>query len=182
MSQAILDGQGNSFLAGVTSEHQLKAIAVSTPPLEHASHAHGLAAYVNSTYAATGGQEVLSIDNQETTLHFHITRLFLNSTVDTLWTLFEITSGTPGGTTVTYQNPNLGSGVNNSLTCFGDATVTGSLSGNTLWHGASLADTTLPIFLEGSLILGNGSKVAITADATGTVAVTILGFCRNPSN
>ncbi len=176
MSLTILDGTGQGFLAKVDNQNRVLTKATATPPLEHESDAHGQAAYINSTNAATGGQEVLSIDNQESDLHFHITRLLLNSTIDTLWTLFEITSGTPGGTAVTYQNPNLGSGITRSLTAFGNNSVTGSLSGNTLFHVASLADTTLPVFLEGSLILGNSDKVALTADATGTVAVTVIGF------
>lgn len=174
MSLVIVGGQSNDPIHEKNNRLLVDAIAVG--PLEHASEDEGSAAFFVSTYAATGGQEVISIQNDEPSDVLHITRVFLASTVQTIWTLFEITSGTPGGTVLTYQNPNLSSGTAKSVTAFGNASVTGSLSGNNLGIFSSLADAQLQLFLEGSLILGKDDAIAITADATGTVYVTVIGF------
>ena len=74
------------------------------------------------------------------------------------------------------MNINLGSGVINSENSFGDASVTGTLTGDSIALFNTLAEVTLPVYLEGAVILGNQSAIAVTADATGTVGVTILGF------
>ena len=159
-------------------DNRLLVDSIAVGPLEHASEApRGDAAYFVSTYTATGGQEVISIKNDESAKKLHITRLFLASTAQTIWTLFETTSATAaGGTALTYQNPNLTSGTNNSVTAFGNAEVTGSLTGNTLGLFSTTAEVMAQIFLEGSLILGKDDQIAITADVNGTVIVTIIGF------
>ena len=178
MSQiSILDGTGKGFLAKVDSQFRLHMDSVTTSPLEHASEHEGNAATWVSTYAATGGQEVIYIQNTEASRRLRISRLFLFSTVDTLWTLFEVTSSSAaGGTGITPVNVNLGSGVINAENSFGDASVTGTLTGDSIALFNTLAEVTLPVYLEGAVILGNQSAIAITADATGTVGVTVLGF------
>lgn len=178
MSQiAILDGTGKGNVARVDDQFRLHTDAIVTSPLEHASEHEGNAATWVSTYAATGGQEVLYIQNTEASRRLRISRLWLFSTVDTLWTLFEVTSsGAATGTGVTPVNINLGSGVINSENSFGNATVGGTLTGDNIALFNTLAEVTLDTYLEGAVILGNQSAIAITADATGTVGVTVLGF------
>lgn len=171
----IEDGTGRGFVAKVDSESRLLVAATVLPALGHASD-EGSAAYFISTYAATAGQEVISIRNAESDRHLHIQSLMVASSVATIWTLFEVTSGTAAGTTLTYINPNLGSGVTLDVTAFGNASVTGSLAGNTLNLISTVADATFHHNFDGSLILTNGDEVALTADATGTVYVTIQAF------
>jgi hypothetical protein len=177
MSIQILDGKGRGNLASVNEENQLATVAVARGPLEDAA-AEGEAAFFVSTFATgTTNIEVIYIQNTETDLPLHITRLQLASSVDTIWTLFEVTSATAaGGTALTVQNPQLSSGVARSNNSFGNASVTGTLTGNNLGIWSSLAKVTEHTFLEGSLILGNQDAVAITASTDGTVYVNVQGF------
>ena len=178
MSQiAILDGTGKGNVAKVDDEFRLHTSAVITSPLEHASEHEGNAVTWVSTYAATAGQEVLYIQNTEASRRLRISRLWLFSTVDSLWTLFEVTSTTAAaGTGVTPVNINLGSGVINAENSFGNASVTGGLTGDNIALFNTLAEVTLPVYLEGAIVLGNQAAIAITTDGTGTVGVTVLGF------
>lgn len=172
----IMDGRGTGSAAKVDAEGRLFGSVVSQGPLEHNS-VEGDAAFFYSTFATgTTNIEVVSIKNDEATKRLHITRLVLSSSVNTTWTLFEVTSGTAAGTTLTYQNPNLTSGIANSVTAFGNASVTGSLSGNNLIAFQTLALASTGFFLEGAVILGNGDEIAITASTDGTVHATVIGF------
>lgn len=175
MGLQIEDG-ATGTTAEVDSDRRMSVKALSTPPLEIASDDRGDAAYFSSTFAASAGEEVVSIRNTETTRNLHITRMSMSATAVTNWTLFEVTSGTAAGTTLTYLNPNLGSGTVNSVTAFGNASVTGTLTGDTILHTRTLASTPAELFLEGSLILTNTDEISLTTSASATVFVTIVGF------
>jgi hypothetical protein len=168
-------------LATVNDDEQLETRAVTESDLEFASERKGKAYAFNSTYAATGGQEVLSIKNTSTTDCLIVDEVIVGSTVNTLFTLFEVTSGTAAGTTVTGQNLNLGSGNAASATAFGNASVTGSLSGNAILYEATLANATQILDLKGALALGQDDEIAITASATGTVYITLIGHYKQAS-
>ena len=181
MAIEIVDGTGSGQSAFVDDENRIGVNGLVESPMEHASRVYGDAAVWTSTYAATGGQEVLAIQNEESERRLVITRIRLSNTVDCLWTLFQNTAtGPPAGTTMTYVNPNLVSGVQRQETSFGSASVTGSLSGDTLLLVNTLAEVSQEIFLEGTIILGKDDIVALTADGTGTVAVTVMGFWERP--
>jgi len=183
MSIAIKDGRGSGREALVDKEFRMGTTAVVTSPLEHASEHAGNAAIWNSTYSATGGEEVISISNQESERRLRISRMWLVSQETSIWTLFENTAAGPAaGTTLTYVNPDLTSGVQRSETSFGNASVTGSLSGNTLWSQQLSADVPYETYFEGAIILGKDDVIALTlvTGTTNTVNVTILGFWEDP--
>jgi len=95
----------------------------------------------------------------------------------TVWTLFEVTSGTAGGTTITPVNLDLNSGIIAQATCFGNAAVSGTLSGTTLGYGVANHDIEAEMLVEGSLILAENDEIAITvteADAPAAVYVTVI--------
>ena len=180
MSILIQDGTGTGTLAKVTTDNRIRTDGISEGPLEHASNL-GDGAFFYSTYSATAADEILSIKNGESEKELHITRMLITATDEALFTVFEVTSGTASGTTLTYQNPNLDSGTQNNGTFFGNAAVTGSLSGNTLFTvGVSAASVQTDIFLEGALILANGDEIAITCDGTVTPYLTVIGFWKIP--
>ncbi len=176
----IQDGTGSGTLAKVDAEFRMYTNSVSEGPLEHAS-ALGNAAYFSSTFTTgTTDVEIMSLKNGESDKVLVLTRMLLGASVAGVWTLIEVTSGTAAGTTLTYQNPNLDSGVAHTGTFFGNAAVTGSLSGNTLILATTAANTSANVFLEGSLQLANNDEIAITFSADGTVYVTVIGLWENP--
>jgi len=168
-------------MAEVTADHEVKIDGTVEGPLEHASR-HGEGVYISVTHTATADSDILSITNGEAAKDFHITRLLLNSAAQQTWRLFEVTGGTATGTAVTYLNPNLISGIQNTLTIRGNADVLGALSGDTILLFDTIADVGANLFLEGSVILGNGDHVALNVDTAGVVGVTVLGFFKPKEN
>jgi hypothetical protein len=176
---ARLEGR-NGNLANVNDDEQLQVRAITESDLEFASESKGKAYSISSTYAATAGDEVISFKNTSQTDCFILDEITVGSSVASSLTLFEVTSGTAAGTTVTPQNLNLSSGNSAAATAFGNASVTGSLTGNTLLLDTVPANTSILLDLRGALILGQDDEIAITAGATGTVYVTLIGHYKTP--
>jgi hypothetical protein len=181
MGLPIEDGKGKGNVAHVNDDNQLVVRAITQPDVEFYSEIKGDAYTWNSSYSATGGQEVISLKNTSSSKDLIIEEIIVGSTVNQVWTLFEVTSGTAAGTTITGQNLNLGSGNVASQTAFGNASVTGSLTGNNILFAQSLANEGKILDLKGALILKLGDEIALTANTTGTVYVTIVGFYVDPS-
>ena len=177
MSITIKDGL-TGITAHVNSENRLTVDAAIESQLERHSESTGSAAYWYSTYSATGGEEVLYIQNTESVQKLHITRVQMSSTVLSLWTLIKVNAGlTAGGTGLVYVNPNLSSGVVKQHNSFGTASVTGSIAGDTIYHGSmdevARADV---VDFEGSLILGNTDAIAIALVTTGVIHAQVWGY------
>lgn len=131
---------------------------------------------LTSTFATgTTDVEVISLKNISTTQNIIIDTTEFSSTVATLWTLFEVTSGTAAGTTGTARNMNLDSGNTAAarITAFANASVTGTLTGNTLAIKQTGASSDSNFNTEGIFILGTNDEISLTASANGTVAVTM---------
>ncbi len=176
MALVIKDGLSGAT-AHVTPGNRLAVDAVTEDQLELHSE-KGQSAYWNSTYSATGGEEVIYIQNTEGTEKLHITKLVISSTVVSLFTLFKVTSATAAaGTALTYLNPNLGSGVVKQHNSRGNASVTGSLAGTTIVVG-SIGVVKLDYVYDfgGSLILGNTDAIALTLTTTGVPQVHVEGY------
>lgn len=176
----ITDGTGKGFSAKVDSENRQHARSFGITDLEHAAE-EGLAFFVVSTFSAADGDEVISIRNTNSDRNLVINRIKCaavdGGTVATVWTLFEVTSGTAAGTTVTAQNSNLNSGIVAQATIFGDNSVTGSLAGNTLGFAVSNHDIDAELIVEGALVLAEGDEIAVTvtdADAPAAVYISVL--------
>jgi hypothetical protein len=163
----------------VTDDHQLKIIGAVESDLEYASEVKGKA-YTWTSSFATGGTdvEVISIKNTSSTDILVIDEIVVASVLTCVFTLFEVTSGTAAGTSITGQNLNLSSGLSASATAFGDAAVTGSLSGNTLAYESVAATDSQTLDTKGGLILGQDDEIAITASANTTVYVTVIGHYK----
>ncbi len=136
----------------------------------------GSGAYWNSTYSATGGEEVIYIKNDDPR-NLYITKLWISSAVASLYTLFRVTSGTAAGTAITPVNAMLGGGTPGLESSFGNASVTGSLSGTTLVVGSigvALVDDGVNR-LDG-LVVPETEAIAITLTTTGAFQAHIEGY------
>ena len=173
------DGKGSGSLAQVNKDNQLVTQSIALTDIEFISKDKGRAFSWSSTLA-TGGTnvEVIYIKNTSPTRQLIIDEIIVGATANCIWTLFEVTSGTAAGTTITPQNLNLSSGNTAEATSFGNAAVTGSLSGNTLTYELSLANDSQTLELKDSIILGLNNEIALTASANTTVYITIFGYYR----
>ena len=160
----------------VTKDGHAEVRAIIEAGFEHASEESGLAFSWASTYSATAADEIISIQNDDNDRHLHLTHIEIGGASTALFTLFEVTSGTPAGTTITAQNLNLDSGKVAEETSFGNAAVTGSLAGNTLAVKHVPANDSVLLNIKAGLILAKNDVVAITVGSNSVVAVTIYGF------
>lgn len=163
----------------VTDDHQLKVIGAVESDLEYASEVKGKAYSWNSSFATGGtGVEVISVKNTSSTDILVIDEIVVCAVAACVFTLFEVTSGTAAGTTITGQNFNLSSGLSASATAYGNAAVTGSLSGNTLAYECVTAGDSTILDTKGGLVLGQDDEIALTASANTTVYVTLIGHYK----
>lgn len=176
MGLIIEDGSGSGRKAAVSDSLRLKVDAVTRREITEISEDKGAAFSFTSTFTTTGGdEEVIAIKNDDSEV-LDIDSIMLSSSVAQQWTIFEVTSGTTAGTTLVPFNLNLTSGVTKSNTSFGNAEVTGGISGTNIYVVRTVVDGSAIITPGGDLILGTGDDIAITASAAGVVAVTIIGF------
>lgn len=178
----VIRGSDSSRGVKVNKEGFLNVQAVVESDLEHASES-GLAFIWTSEYRATNEDEIIYIQNTDSDKALLLEMIEFGSASTTLWELIEVTSGTAGGTTITAQNYNLSSGVVADETAFGDASVTGTLTGNTILKLQTNAGDTFSQSTLG-LILGKNDDIAITArfinpkgsaiDAGGSATTTIV--------
>ena len=171
----IEDGTGKGFQTKVNSDNQLEVHAVSDPTISFATDEGNAYSFV-SRFASVAGDEVISIKNSDADKNLHIDSLSIESQQDTPWILFEVTSGTAGGTTITPANLNLGSSKTAEGTFFGNASVTGTLTGTDMFYFHTLANTHNEIPLQGSLLIPNGKEIALTCLSGGSVNVTVTAF------
>ncbi len=158
----------------VTKDGEALVAAVVTPEAEFISHEKGLSFHAASNYSATAGQEILSLQNDNADLDIIVEDVIISTSASGVFTVFEVTSGTPAGTTVTPHNLNLGSSVVAQATAFGDASVTGSLSGTTIAAHDIGESTPFDFKFGGSLIIPKDSIIAITAATSGIVFANII--------
>lgn len=165
----------------IDKEHHILARAVSSTDYEHAAEANEQAFILTSTFA-TGGSDIeaIALQNDDTQLEMHIDRIYVSSSVATLWTFGE-SSGTLGGTTATPVNTRPKSGVTATATAYGNAAVTGQTIGSVLAIGHTPASGLGLFDFGGAIILQKDDRVALTASANGTVAVTIEFHMDDPN-
>ena len=170
-------GGGSLNEAAVDSDSNLATRAVIELDFEHVSE-HERQAYVaTSTYNATGGQEIIYLQNTSSTLNLHIERVVCSTAATGIFTLFRVTSASAaGGGAITPLNLFLGSANAAAVNAFGDAEVTGGLSGTTIDAQDIPTVTPYDLELNGALILPQNEAVAITAEVSGIVFASIFFF------
>jgi len=165
----------------IDSEHHALVRAVGSSDYEHAAEANSDAYILTSTFATGGADvEVLALQNDDPSLDLHIDRIYASSTVATLWTFGEAT-GTLGGGIIVPANTRPKSGKTATVTGYGDQAVTGQTIGERLAIGHTSAYGLGSIDFGGAIILKKDDRVAMTASADGTVAVTIEFHMDDPN-
>jgi len=176
MGFQIQDGRGSGARAVVDDEGHLVVDAINLSEAAHQSDAHGLAFTWTTQYVSTAvNLQFISIRN-DADENLHIASISVGSSATNLFTLLEVTSGTPAGSTITAQNLNLISGVSKANTAFGDASVTGTLAGNTIAVRRVAALTSQKVDTDDSLILGTNDTIALTAASSGSVEAVVSGW------
>lgn len=143
----------------------------------HSAEAHKSMFSWTSTFT-TGAvdKEVLSFQNDESAIPFHVWGLSLSASGAAVFTLGRKTSGTPAGTTISAVNRYLGSGQTFDHTAFGDAEVTGSVAGDAIGFRRLSGAGSTSMNPEGHIIVPNGECIFVSCSTDVTVHVVLVGY------
>lgn len=165
----------------VTADGQAVVRAIAESEVEHASHI-GLSYMAHSTYALTGGEEALYLENEDSDRDIVIEDVVTSTNIAGVVSVLEVTSGTATGTVVTPLNLNLGSAKVAQATVYGNASVTGTVDGDIIAAHELAADTPHTFRFNGGLILPKNSAIAVRFATTATgIYVDILFHYEDPS-
>ena len=165
------DGKAGVNEQFVDDEGRAGTRAIAQTDMAHAI-AEGCAYTLHSTYSATGGEEVISLKNDDVAIH--VERIVVSSTVASVVSVMRVTSGTPAGTDISTKafNLKLGSAAAPGITAFGNASVTGTVDGTII--DQQLLDATTPVdFPMDGLTIPLGEAIFVRLATTGVVQVTI---------
>ena len=177
---SVIKSGSNGNVADVNADHQLLVKAISESEIEFISEEKGHA-YVWSSSFATGGTdvEVIYVKNTSQSMNLIIDEIVVGAADACVFTLKKVTSGTASGTTVTGVNMNLGSGNSAPASAFGDAAVSGSLVGDTMFYDGVAANEFEVLDTKGGLVVTQDKALCITASSNTTVYVTVLGHFKD---
>lgn len=165
--------------AGVTDDNHLMVESISKTDLEYNSLNLKRGFSVITRYSATANDYILSIECTSETLNFVIDEINFGSSVATEFEIGFVAGGTPAGTSVTPINLNGGGSNGTSLTCFGNASVTGITSASIIaYEGVGTADQYRKHDTLSGVVLTKGDVFYIKTLDTATVTATVYGHFR----
>jgi len=154
-------------------EGKLQTKSIVETQLESISASNGQAYSYTSTYSATSGQEIMTIKN-DIKQHMHIDQVWVSGAAAAIFSIGHVTSGTPGGTTITGNPLNHDLSEVADTTAFGNAEVTGTVVvADEAWLLAP-AGQTVPFDLEGAWIFAKDDVFGIRVDTSTVVHVTVI--------
>lgn len=163
------DGKGGINEMAVDAEGRADVRAIVEDDFAH-SVDEGVGYTLHSTYSLTGGEEALSIRNDGANVH--IDRVVVSTSASGVVSVMRMTSGTPAGTTITGKNAFAGDPIMPDITAFGNASVTGSVVGDTI--DAQDVGTTDPYtFNLDGYTLPTTEVMFVRFDTNGVVFVTV---------
>jgi len=177
----MINRDSQTFQGGkILSDGETLVRAINESEMEHISATESDSFTWQSGYAATGGEEVLTIENTENDRVLVIEKVFLSvsATASTVFTVGDVLSGTPAGTTITpacFNRETVKSGTSRS-SAFGDASVTGTVVITPKWKIPVAVDGTAIIDTEGAWLLGKGDALGVSSSVTAVVSVTVEGY------
>ena len=159
--------------ASFVREGRLFVKAISQTALQDVSAEKGQAFSYTSTYAATAGQEILTIQNL-LNQHMHIDQVWLSSLAAAVFSIGPVSSGSPSGTPITGVALNQDLSKVADTTAFGNASVTGSVVvTDAAWLGTGVG-ASQRFDLEGAWVFGKDDVFGIRCDTTTTVYATVI--------
>jgi len=163
------DGKGGINEMAVDAEGRADVRAITEDDYRHAVD-EGIGYTLYSTYSLTGDEEALSIQNDGANVH--IDRVVVSTSATGVVSVMRMTSGTPAGTPITAKNSFAGKPIMPDIPAFGNASVTGSVVGDTI--DAQDVGTTAPYAFElDGYILPTTEVMFVRFATTGIVHVTV---------
>ena len=174
----ITDGGGKNGGAKVSLDQRLDVSSRSNNRSYYNSRDQGNAFIWTSTYSSAAGEEVISIQNTDSSLKLYIETIAVGAINAAVFEIIKVSSGTPAGSVVTGVNLNFGSSRVAPASAFGDASVTGSVTGTSLGWALTPANSSTIIPLDDTIILIQNDTIAVQykTGTTGISFVSVRGF------
>jgi len=171
---AILEGKAPNGKGGVNqqaidSEGLAYSRAIIEDDFQHAVD-EGSGYIFYSTYSLTGGEEALFLQNDG--VDIHLDKCVVSTSASGIVSVMRQTSGTAAGTTITGKNGIFGRPVMGTVTAFGNASVTGSVDGDTI-DAHDIGTSTPHTFELDGLIVPITEAVFVRFATNGVVHVTL---------
>lgn len=183
MGFPIEDGTGSGRNAKVTSDYRLATEAVLVFPLEQFAH-KGDSFWVATDFIAltttASYSGLLYLLNTNESYRLHIALWRQSSTVGTQWRMIKNpTTGTliSGASAITPQNSKFDSGKVAQLTAYKGADAATITNGSLMGQHQTPAYTTLPLVLDGGIILNYGNSMAIEAKPSAACQAGVTVTC-----
>lgn len=173
-------GKGGGFKAGVTETGRLDVSARTNSRVYYVSRDDGLSFSWHSSFCASTGDEVIYIRNTSDNLRLFINNVDVAGAASGIWELVHETGGTAAGSTITGKNLNFSSGNVAPVTAFGNASVTGTLVGDTVDSIRTVAGTSGSFQTNDGISLGKNDGIFITYTGSGVIEATIIGYFEAP--
>jgi len=168
----IESGTGNGYRANVTDENKLRAYCTTESEISYESETNERAYTWSHSYDYDANDTILWLKNTSSTEHLIIDRILIGSDTTTLFTVHFPEDTTQAGTAITGTNLNRQSGKTASASAVGDET--GNSQGTIMAKGIVLANTTVNLPVEGSIILGLNDEIGIDLVTAGTLCTCVI--------
>jgi len=162
------DGKGGLNEMAVDSEGRADVRAITENDFAH-SVDEGVGYTFHSTYSATGGEEVWSLQNDG--MDIHVDKIVVSTSASGVFSVMRKTTGTPAGTTMNGRNAFLGKAVMPNVTAFGSASVTGSVDGDVIDAQDIGTSSPYTFNLDGAII-AQTEAMFVRAATNGIIYVT----------
>lgn len=181
---AFLEDPITSRKASVSGAFRLNVSAKANPRDFYVSRDLGKLFHYVSSYDATTGAVVFSLENDSATDQCYIGHIQFSALTNCAFDIYQtLDADTPAGTTMTGVNMNMASSNVAEGKAFGNAAVTGITNTTTskIAHVKCSAYSDAEIDFEDTLILGRGDGINIQLTGNGVFNVAIDAHWEDPT-
>jgi len=159
MGLQIEDGSGKGYNAKVNDENRLLTSCITEPLITHVADEYAKSFTWTHSYDYDADDTILLVSNNNTNENLYIHYISIASDTSTQYYLHSPEYPTLAGTEITGVNTNRTSGVAAEVEAYGDET--GNTRANVLASGIVMANTTMVLPAEGSIVLGYRNCIAV---------------------
>lgn len=165
-------GGGATNEAAVDSQARLVVRAIADSDMQQAN-GHGRGFTFHSSYSATNDHEIFYLQNNGVDIHVHT--ITVSTSASGVFQIFRQTSGTAAGTVITGKNGIIGRLIMSDVTAFGDAEVTGTVTGDVI-EGQDIGTSVPFVFQMEDLVIPDTEAIVVRCLTTGVIHVAMSCF------
>ena len=163
------DGKGGINQQAINAEGRAHSRSQVEDDFQHAVD-EGTGYTFYSSYSLTGAEEAWYLKNTGNVI-IHVDKIVVSTSASGIVSVMRETSGTPAGTVMEGKNAYFGKSIMTDVTAFGNASVTGTVDGDTV-DAQDIGTSTPHTFELDGHILDTNEAMFVRFAETGVVHVT----------